>query len=404
MAKIKEVSGSICAPAGFKAAGMHCGIKKEKKDLALIVSEAPASAAAVYTTNVVKAAPITVTMEHLADGKARGIIANSGNANACVVGGQEAAEKMCELAAAQLGLLAEDFAVASTGVIGQSLDIGPIASSIGELAGMLSHSAQSAAEAIMTTDTFDKQAACEIEIGAKTVRIGGIAKGSGMIHPNMATMLAFITTDANIGPELLSEILSQDAQDSFNMLSVDGDTSTNDMCAVLANGMAGNDPIQKGSAEEEAFRQGLGFVTKKLARLIAEDGEGATKLLTVKVTGAESKEQARAIAKSIVSSSLVKTAMFGNDANWGRILCAAGYAGVSFPVDRTKISISSEHGSVVVAQNGMQVLFDEAEALKALQAKEVIVDFSLGSGQESAEAWGCDLSYDYVKINGSYRT
>ncbi|MCL1802313.1 MAG: bifunctional glutamate N-acetyltransferase/amino-acid acetyltransferase ArgJ [Eubacteriaceae bacterium] len=401
---MKEVSGSICAPAGFKAAGMHCGIKKEKKDLALIVSEAPASAAAVYTTNVVKAAPITVTMEHLADGKARGIIANSGNANACVVGGQEAAEKMCELAAAQLGLLAEDFAVASTGVIGQSLDIGPIASSIGELAGMLSHSAQSAAEAIMTTDTFDKQAACEIEIGAKTVRIGGIAKGSGMIHPNMATMLAFITTDANIGPELLSEILSQDAQDSFNMLSVDGDTSTNDMCAVLANGMAGNDPIQKGSAEEEAFRQGLGFVTKKLARLIAEDGEGATKLLTVKVTGAESKEQARAIAKSIVSSSLVKTAMFGNDANWGRILCAAGYAGVSFPVDRTKISISSEHGSVVVAQNGMQVLFDEAEALKALQAKEVIVDFSLGSGQESAEAWGCDLSYDYVKINGSYRT
>ena len=404
---MKIVSGGVCAAKGFQAAGIHCGIRKNrsKKDLALIVSETPASAAAVYTTNLVKGAPLLVTKENLRNGKARAIVCNSGNANTCNADGREIAEKMCALTAAALGIDAGDVVVASTGVIGQRLDIAPIAAGMAPLAAALSDSGSAdACEAIMTTDTRPKEIAVEFTLGGKTCRLGGIAKGSGMIHPNMATMLVFLTTDAAIAPAMLQKALSTDVQSTFNMISVDGDTSTNDMVTVLANGCAGNEEINGEGEDFSAFMAALNTVTVWLCRAIAADGEGATKLLECSVTGAEDLAAARAVAKSVVCSSLTKAAMFGEDANWGRVLCAIGYSGVPVDVDKVNVSFRSAAGEVEVCRNGAGVPFSEEEAARVLHEKEIHILVGLGDGDAASTAWGCDLTYEYVKINGDYRT
>ncbi|PWL50558.1 MAG: arginine biosynthesis protein ArgJ [Clostridiales bacterium] len=404
---MKEIQGGVCAPAGFTAAGVHCGIRKNKtkKDLALLYSEVPCAAAAVYTKNLVKGAPITVTRENLADGRAQAVLCNSGNANTCNADGPAVARRMCELAADACGINARDVIVASTGVIGQRLDVSPIEASVGALKDALSpDGSRAAAEAIMTTDTAVKEFAVSFTAGGRECRLGGIAKGSGMIHPNMATMLVFLTTDCAIAPELLQKALSADADDSFNMISVDGDTSTNDMVCILANGRAGNPSINAEGADYDAFAEALAFVTRRLCRAIAKDGEGATKLLECRVRGARSLSDARILAKSVVCSSLVKAAMFGADANWGRVLCAIGYAGVETDPNGVDVSFSSAAGAVRVCESGAGVDFSEEAAKAVLSADEIRIDVALRDGGAEATAWGCDLTYDYVRINGDYRT
>ena len=404
---IKQISGGVCAARGFQASGVHCGIRKSrtKKDLALIYSTVPAHAAAVYTTNLVKGAPLTVTKAHIADGFAQAVICNSGNANTCNANGIEIAEKMSALVADALPVKAEDVVVASTGVIGQPLSIEPIAEGIAPLAAALSENGSAdACEAIMTTDTKKKEIAVEFSLGGKTCRLGGIAKGSGMIHPNMATMLVFLTTDAAISSAMLQKALSGDIQNTFNMISVDGDTSTNDMVTLLANGLAGNEEITDEGEDFSAFMEALNTVNVYLCRAIAADGEGATKLLECAVSGAGDIKTAKTVAKSVICSSLTKAAMFGEDANWGRVLCAIGYSGAAVDVGKVGVSFRSACGCVEVCRDGAGVPFSEELAAQILHEKEIEILVSLGSGSAAATAWGCDLTYEYVKINGEYRT
>ncbi len=403
---MKIIDGGVCAAKGFSANGIHCGIRKNKtkRDLSLIVSDSIANAAAVYTTNLVKGAPLTVTKSHLSNGRAQAVICNSGNANTCNANGIEIAEQMSELTAKALGISADDIVVASTGVIGQELSIEPIANGKSELVGGLGNNSGLAAEGIMTTDTTKKEIAVSFEVGGVECRIGGIAKGSGMIHPNMATMLVFITTDCAISSGLLQKALSSDIQNSFNMISIDGDTSTNDMVTVLANGAAGNPEITEEGEDFAEFMKALNSVTVYLCRAIAGDGEGATKLIECTVKGARDEKTAKTAAKSVICSSLVKAAMFGSDANWGRVLCALGYAGVEIDVDRVGVSFVSGKGEVVVCENGSGVDFSEEKAKEILLEKEITIAVTLGDGEASATAWGCDLTYDYVRINGDYRT
>ncbi len=404
---MKIITGGVCAAKGFSANGIHCGIRKNrvKRDLSLIYSSVPASAAAVYTLNLVKGAPITVTKTHLADGIAQAAICNSGNANTCNYNGVEIAEETCALLSAELGVPAENIIVASTGVIGELMDIAPFKAGIPALvAGLSSEGSEVAAEGIMTTDTVKKEIAIEFELGGKTCRMGGIAKGSGMIHPNMATMLVFITTDAAISPAMLQKALSGDVQSTFNMLSIDGDTSTNDMVSVMANGLAGNEEIVSEGEDFSAFMEALNTVTVNLCRMIAADGEGATKMLECIVSGAEDLSTARTVAKSVVCSSLLKAAMFGADANWGRVLCAIGYSGADVDVSKVNVAFRSKGGCVTVCKDGAGIPFSEEEAKTVLLEKEIEILVSIGDGPVGATAWGCDLTYDYVKINGDYRT
>lgn len=407
MIKLNQIEGGVCAAKGFKASGIHCGIRRHttKKDLALIVSDTKASAAAVYTQNLVKGAPIAVTKENIKDGKAMAIICNSGNANTCNANGIEIAEQMCELIEKYTDIDKNDVIVASTGVIGQPLDITPIASGMKELTASLGYNnSHSAASAIMTTDTIEKEIAFSFEIDGTECRIGGMAKGSGMIHPNMATMLVFVTSDVAIAPELLQKALSEDVQTSFNMISIDGDTSTNDMVTVLANGAAGNKEITEEGSEFDAFKQALNAVTVHLCRKIAGDGEGASKLLECKVSHANSDKAAKVSAKSVICSSLLKAAMFGADANWGRVLCALGYSGEDLDVNKIDVSFKSAKGEILVCKNGAGVDFSEEKAKEILLEKEIEILIDLNDGEYSATAWGCDLTYDYVRINGDYRS
>ena len=404
---MKMISGGVCAAKGFTASGMHCGIRKSrtKKDLALIFSSVPAACAAVYTTNLVQGAPLKVTKEHLKNGVAQAVICNSGNANTCNANGVEIAREMSRLAAEKLHIQPEDVVVASTGVIGEPLNIAPIAAGIPALVeGLSEDGCAAAAEGIMTTDTVKKEVAVEFTLGGKTCRLGGIAKGSGMIHPNMATMLVFITSDAAISPALLKKALAGDVANTFNMLSVDGDTSTNDMVVVMSNGLAGNTPVTEENADYAAFMQALNTVTVNLCRMIAGDGEGATKLLECHVTGAADEATAKTVAKSVICSSLTKAAMFGADANWGRVLCAIGYSGAAVDVEKIDVAFRSTAGCISVCENGAGVPFSEAEAKKILLEKEIEILVELHAGTACATAWGCDLTYDYVKINGDYRT
>ena len=404
---MKIINGGVCAATGFTANGIHCGIRKNKtkRDLALIMSKTPASSAAVYTTNLVKGAPLAVTKSNISNGIAQAIICNSGNANTCNANGIEIAQQMCDLVAKNTNILANDVVVASTGVIGQPLSIEPIENGLPALvSGLTSDGSELAAEGIMTTDTVKKEIAVEFTLGGKTCKIGGIAKGSGMIHPNMATMLVFITTDACISPKMLQKALSSDIADTFNMVSVDGDTSTNDMVVVLANGMAGNDEIDSEGEDFSEFMRALNTVTIYLCKMIAGDGEGATKLLECTVSGAKDKQTAKTVAKSVICPSLLKAAMFGADANWGRVLCAIGYSGADVDTSLVDVSFKSNAGEIEVCKNGAGVDFSEEKAKEILLEKEIQILISLSSGSESATAWGCDLTYDYVKINGDYRT
>jgi len=398
--------GGITAVPGFRVSGVHCGIRKNKgkKDLALIVADKMCSAAAVYTTNKVKSAPLVLTMEHLKNGQARAILANSGNANACAPGGIEAAKEMVDAAAKELGIEATDIIVNSTGVIGVQLPIDAIVSGVPQLVKSLSRDNNPAAEAIMTTDTFQKSWAAKFELDGKTVTIGGIAKGSGMIHPNMATMLSFLATDCAISPEMLQKALKDSAAISYNQVSVDGDTSTNDMCAILASGTAGNSQIETENEDYKKFLAALNEINLKLAKDIARDGEGATKLLICRVSGAASTEDAARLSKSVIRSSLVKSAMFGADANWGRVLCALGYGGATFDPSRVDISFSSLVGEIPVCKQSTGLAFDEEIAKNVLSEKEITIEVNLSDGNHNAEAYGCDLTYDYVRINGDYRT
>jgi len=405
----KIIDGGICAPKGFSANGIHCGIRKNrtKRDIALIVSEVPAAAAATYTTNLVKGAPLTVTKNNIANGYAQAVICNSGNANTCNADGIQVAEEMCKLVSQYTDVKAEDVIVASTGVIGQPLSLEPIANGMKELADGLGSDADHgdyASEAILTTDLVKKEIAVSFNIGGKECKIAGIAKGSGMIHPNMATMLVFITTDAAISPEMLQKALSTDIKNTFNMVSVDGDTSTNDMVSVMANGLAGNTKIESEGADFEIFAKALNTVTIYLCKMIAGDGEGATKLLECSVSGAKDEKCAKTVAKSVICSSLLKAAMFGADANWGRVLCAIGYSGADVDVNKIDVSFSSKEGTIAVCKNGAGVDFSEEIAKKILLEKEINIIIELNDGDASATAWGCDLTYDYVKINGDYRT
>lgn len=404
---MKIISGGVCAAKGYKASGVHCGIRRNqtKKDLALIVSEKKATTCAVYTRNLVKGAPLTVTKENIADGYAQAVICNSGNANTCNANGIEIAQKMCELVQCATGIDAKDVVVASTGVIGQPLCITPIENSISELVSLLSEDGSfDCASAIMTTDTIQKEVAVEFEINGKICKMGGIAKGSGMIHPDMATMLVFITSDVSISKDMLQKALSSDVDSTFNMLSVDGDTSTNDMVTVMCNGMAENDEINADGEAFDTFMKALNTVTMTLCRMIAADGEGATKMLECNVTGADSLETARTVAKSVVCSSLLKAAMFGADANWGRVLCAIGYSKACVDVTKVRVSFSSDKGEILVCENGAGVEFSEEKAKEILLENEIDINVNLGDGDFSSKAWGCDLTYDYVKINGDYRT
>ena len=404
---IKLIEGGVTAAQGFKANGVHAGIRKNrtKKDLALILSSSPAAAAAVYTTNKVKGAPLLVTKENISDGYARAIICNSGNANTCNANGVEIATETCALLANELGISEKDVVVASTGVIGQPLDITPIKDAIPALAfGLSENGGAAAAEAIMTTDTKLKEIAVSFEIGGKICKMGAIAKGSGMIHPNMATMLVFITTDCAISPEMLQKALSGDVQNTFNMVSIDGDTSTNDMVVVLANGAAENSEITEEGEDFTAFMTALNTVTVNMCRKIAADGEGATKLLECEVSGALDDKNAKLIAKSIICSSLTKAAMFGADANWGRILCAIGYSGAEVNVNGVDVSFKSRAGEIPVCRCGAGIPFSEEFAKEILSENEITIVVKLSDGDASSVAWGCDLTYDYVKINGDYRT
>ena len=404
---LHEIEGGVCAPLGFKAAGIHCGIRKnkDKKDFALIVSSAPCTAAGVYTQNLVKGAPVVVTKRHLADGRAQAVICNSGNANTCNKDGEKVAEEMCSLVTKAAGIAEEDVIVASTGVIGLPLDIAPMADGMDKLYSSLSEDGSaSAAEAIMTTDTVPKSVSVEFELGGKVCRIGAIAKGVGMICPNMATTLIFITTDVNISAAALQKALSDDVKTSFNMVSIDGDQSTNDTCCILANGLAANEQIAGAGAQLNLFKRALHYCTVKLSRMIAKDGEGATKLIECNVRGAKTSKMAKNVAKSVIKSSLVKAAMFGADANWGRVLCAIGYAGEPVDVDKIYVSFRSAAGELPVCVNGSGVPFDEDFAKTVLSRDEVEINIDLKMGGCKASAWGCDLTYEYVKINGDYRT
>ncbi len=404
---MKIINGGVCAAKGFTANGIYCGIRKNKtkKDLSLIFSEKEASAAAVYTTNLVKGAPLVVTKKNLENGKARAVICNSGNANTCNANGVYIAEETCRALSGALGIDPSDVVVASTGVIGLPLDVAPIKNGIPALIeGLSKDGGEAAAEGIMTTDTVKKEIAVEFEAGGAKCVIGGIAKGSGMIHPNMATMLVFITTDAAISPEMLKAALAEDVAKTFNMISVDGDTSTNDMVTVLANGMAGNAEITSKGEDFDAFMKALNTVTVHLCRMIASDGEGATKLLECSVNGADSDATAKTVAKSVVCSNLTKAAMFGADANWGRVLCAIGYSGAAVDVGKIDVWFESAAGKIKVCENGTGYPFSEDEAKSILSEKEIYILVDLKSGDFSSSAWGCDLTYDYVKINGDYRT
>ncbi len=404
---IEFISGGVCAPKGFKAAGIHCGIRKNrlKPDLGMIVSDVPCTAAGVYTQNKVKGAPIFVTKEHLKDNTARAVLVNSGNANTCNADGVEVANAMCESAAQALGIAAQDMIIASTGVIGQPLPLGPITSSMEKLVGSLSYEGSSkAAEAMLTTDLIKKEGAVEITLGGVPVRIGAIAKGSGMLQPNMATMLCFICSDAAIGADMLKKALKAAVDDTLNMVSVDGDTSTNDTCAILCNGLAGNREITAEDEDYTVFAAALKSLLIKLTRELARDGEGATKLIEVNLSGAPDTATAKKIAKSVINSMLFKSAIFGCDANWGRILCAIGYTDAAFDIDKTDVYLESLAGKIQVCENGHGVAFSEEFAREILLRDEITVDIQLNQGDGKATAWGCDLTYDYVKINGEYRT
>ncbi len=420
------IEGGVCAAQGFKANGIQCGLAHKpltdheentaktnnalpsagkKNDLAVIIADKECTAAAVYTINKVKGAPIQVTRKNIADGKAWGVIVNSVNANTCNADGVEKAEKMCELSAKEFGLKPSDFIVASTGVIGQVLPIEPIEKAMPELCKNVSYDGNSAAvEAIMTTDTVPKEIAIEFEMGGKKCVMGGMLKGSGMIHPNMATTLTFITTDAAVTSEYLQRALSDIVKTTLNMVSVDGDTSTNDMVCIMANGMAENNEIKTESKDFAAFENALYVVMVNLARMMARDGEGATKLIECVCTGADDAETARKIAKSVITSSLFKAAMFGEDANWGRILCAVGYTDADFDINEVDVDILSDSGKIEVCRKGMGVSFSEEKAKEVLKEEEITVIVTIGDGEFSAAAWGCDLTYDYVKINGDYRS
>ena len=404
---MKMIEGGVTAAQGFVAGGIHCGVRKNKSkpDLAMIYSEKPCAAAAVYTQNLVKGAPILVTQKNIADGAAKAVICNSGNANTCNADGEEKAQTMCDLTAQALGIAPQDVVVASTGVIGQVLPIEPIQAGIPELVKALSaDGSHAAATAIMTTDTIAKEAAAEVEIGGKTVKVGGISKGSGMIHPNMATMLCFVTTDCAISSAMLDKAIHQVTEKTFNMISVDGDTSTNDTFAILANGAAGNPEITAPGPDYDAFAEALEAVCRQLSKLMAGDGEGATKLLICRVDGAADLSMARTVSKSVICSTLFKAAMFGADANWGRVLCAIGYSGAAVDVNKIDVSFRSAKGQVDVCQNGAGIPFSEEEASQVLSEHEIEILIHLHMGDASAEAYGCDLTYDYVKINGDYRT
>ncbi len=403
----KFIDGSVTAAKGFKASGIHCGIRKNKskRDIGMIYCEKRCTAGAVYTTNLVQSSPITITRQNLSDGYAQAVIANSGNANTCNADGDIKARKMCELAAEALKISPDDVIVASTGVIGQILPLEPIENAIPELVSQLSENgASNAAEAIMTTDTVSKEVAAETTINGKTVRIGGISKGSGMIHPNMATMLCFVTTDAAISAEMIKKAVKKAADDTFNMISIDGDTSTNDMLSVMASGLAGNTEITSEGEDYDIFVEALTAVCKELSKMMAKDGEGATKLLVCKVSGGKTEKDARGIAKSVICSSLLKAAMFGADANWGRVLCAIGYSGCDTNVHRVNVSFASDKGRVDVCKNGAGIDFSEDIAKEILMRDEIDIIVELNDGNACAEAYGCDLTYDYVKINGDYRT
>ena len=403
---MKTIQGGVCAAKGFTANGIHCGIRKNKskRDLSLIFSEVKANAASVYTTNLVKGAPLVVTKQHLSDGRAQAIICNSGNANTCNADGIEIAEKMSKICADALNISVSNVVVASTGVIGLPLSVEPIQAGIGELVSGLGDKSEFAAEGIMTTDTVKKELAISFEIGGVECRIGGIAKGSGMIHPNMATMLVLITTDCAISSAMLQKALSTDIQSTFNMVSVDGDTSTNDMVTILANGMSGNKEIVCEGEDFDKFMLALNTLTVYLCKKIAGDGEGATKMIECKVTGAETLTTAKTVAKSVICSSLTKAAMFGADANWGRVLCAIGYSGAKVDVTKVDVSFISCKGEIKVCKGGAGTPFSEDEAKEILLQDEITISINLNSGSEEATAWGCDLTYDYVKINGDYRT
>lgn len=414
--EFKVIEGGICAAKGFKANGIYCGIKrpandtpntKHKNDICIYVSDVVCNTAAVYTQNKVKGAPILVTKANLekSGNKAIAVIANSKNANTCNADGVEKAEMMCEMLANELNVPKEQVVVASTGVIGQVLPIEPIKAGIPDLVkGLCYNKNLEAATAIMTTDTVKKEYAVEFEINGTKCHIGGMAKGSGMIHPNMATTLNFITTDCAISAEMLQEALSEIVKVTYNCLSIDGDTSTNDMVTLMANGLAFNDEITAQGAEFDTFKSALYEVMANLTRMLAKDGEGATKLIECITSGAKDKETAITVAKSVVCSSLFKAAVFGEDANWGRILCAVGYADAEFNINKVDVDLKSEKGIISVCRNGAGIEFSEDEAAKVLSADEIYVLINLNDGTESATAWGCDLTYDYVKINGDYRT
>lgn len=404
---IKQIPGGVCAAKGFVANGIHAGIRasQEKKDLAMVLSEGPSNAAGVYTNNLVKSATITVTKAHIANGKAEGIIVNSGIANTCTDDGVKVAEEMCNIAAKATGLHPEDFVVCSTGVIGKRLPLGPIEEGMPKLvSGLSTLGHKDAACAIMTTDTRMKECAVQFELSGRVCHLGGMAKGSGMIHPNMSTMLVFLTTDVAISAGLLQNALSSDVKKSFNMISIDGDTSTNDTVILMANGKAQNPFIGSENKDYAIFMKALNSVTIALCRMIAGDGEGATKLLECIVSGAKDEESAKIVAKSVISSSLTKAAMFGADANWGRVLCAIGYSGADVDVSKIDVSFRSEKGTIDVCKDGFGIDFSEEKAKEILLMDEVDILVCLNSGEYQATAWGCDLTYDYVKINGDYRT
>lgn len=406
---VKFIEGGVVAAKGFKAAGIFCGLKKNplKKDLALIYSETLCSTASVYTTNLVKGAPIYVTQEHSKNGVAQAIICNSGNANTCNDNGIEIATKMCDLAGKALNIDPQNVLVSSTGVIGQKLNIKPIEDNIEKLVGELSSDSKAsehAWEGIRTTDTFKKEVAIEFEIDGKVCHMGGICKGSGMIHPNMATMLGFITTDVKISPSMIKKALSENIIDTFNMVSVDGDTSTNDTVSILANGLAGNKEIVSEGEDFNKFKDALNIINTYLSKAIAKDGEGATKLLICEVLNANTKKTAQGVAKSVICSSLLKAAMFGADANWGRVLCAIGYSGEDVDISKVDVEFESEKGIIPVCKNGAGIDFSEEKAKEILLEEDITIRVNLNSGEYKASAYGCDLTYDYVKINGDYRS
>lgn len=406
---MKEVFGGVCAPEGFTASGIHCGIKPTsnpaRKDLALIKSDVPCNAAGMFTTNNVKAAPVKLDIEHLKDGRAQAIVANSYIANACAPEGMETAELTAETAGKALEIPVEDIIVSSTGVIGTRLNVEAIISGFPELVASLSkYGSEAAAQAIMTTDTVRKELSYEFTLDGKTAHIGAITKGSGMIHPHMGTMLCYITTDAAISSGMLKEALKSAVNISFNRISVDGDMSTNDTCVILANGLAGNTEIKEKNGDYDNFLEVLKTLTVNLAKIMAKDGEGAEHLITCTVENAVTEKDAETLAKSVINSTLTKTAIFGKDANWGRVLCALGYSGVPFDTEKTDIFFKSKAGTVKVCENGHGLTFDEDLAKRILSEEEIIILADLKEGNASATCWGCDLTYEYVKINGDYRT